>query len=440
VKGLTQHVVTVGVQNGSKEHEMSTHFNYLLDDLDRDFFQKVAKEQAVSNLPIQSSEIALETVKTASYEPESSFEKIASQLESDLEIIKLSGERGMGMGASRRAGRYMSQYENDPSLSDDEYVQIFDKVAFDMLEADMETARFDLKMASPPEMHDWVDFQLGKVAFEHCQDFLSTFGYLPLGKEAGVMGAAEKLLSKGFGNAERASSMASAASAAAAAERAGAAAAAERAGAAAERRFATRTAKRGIGETGGGIRSKIHSPGARAKTFRVRSALSGNIRGLKSKFHHNRLLANEKNLDRVAANQRRLRALHAAAMESGNAFKIGKLSKHLEVNADRMIERERKISRHAGEFGEAAIPKIDSVSSKSVSSAKEGGKKARNAANEAKGQTGGKHNIDTSSPKNAKETMDRAKSEGWWGSLSETEKKNIAIAAGAGLLAGHVLN
>jgi hypothetical protein len=36
--------------------------------------------------------------------------------------------------------------------------------------------------------------------------------------------------------------------------------------------------------------------------------------------------------------------------------------------------------------------------------------------------------------------MNKAKNEGWWSSLSETEKKQVAMAAGGGLLAGKVLD
>jgi len=146
-----------------------SHFDYLLDDEGREFFQKVAESRAVSSLPRAPAKAALELVKQAAAEPISGFEKVATRLETDIEIIKMAGSCGEDFGMTKRASAYMDRIELEHDLTNAENVLLFNKVAFAALEGDIEEARGSLHLEFPKEAEE-VDVLLGGIVANSIED------------------------------------------------------------------------------------------------------------------------------------------------------------------------------------------------------------------------------------------------------------------------------
>lgn len=136
---------------------MRDHFSYLLDDDAGAFFQKAANRAAA---PAQRALPAMD--KTASAAP--SFEKLASRLDRDIEIIKVAGACGTGGGMMRRADAYIDRLINiESDISPEEFGEIFDKVAAAAIMGDLEAAFAELTADVEPELHHVVERTLAKI-------------------------------------------------------------------------------------------------------------------------------------------------------------------------------------------------------------------------------------------------------------------------------------
>lgn len=417
---------------------MSSHFDYLIEDDAQDFFQKVAEERAVSSIERDRPSVALETVKTASVEePQTGFEKIAMRLDRDIEIIKMAGATGPEFGATMRGLNYLSKVAMEAQISSDEYYEVMGKVAYETLNTDMAEARAQLRLVHAEEDWDEVDVELGKVAFE----ILDGMPKEAFGARA-LTGAAKMLRG------------ATAASGAKGIRALGKPSVADRvrSGAGNLKGYADRgfsaagRAVKGVGGVAAATPAALGKAGRRIRSapnvMRARSA--------------------QGKIDRTARKHNRVAAAHAEDVRRGKEItqsitpsmsaaerkaKVGELA-HLRTNID---SRSRKMKDLAGKNMEAKAKRDDLIGarrSRKLEDAKqtEGGRRASEATSGKKGKKGGegkkgkKGKIDTSTPEAAKKTKKKAKEEGWWNSLSETEKKQISMAAGAGLFAGHVLD
>jgi hypothetical protein len=87
---------------------MTTHFDFLLDDPGRDFFQRVAVERVA---PPPDAPAAL--TKQAKEEP---LDKLAAELDADLQILEGVGDVGLTLGMTKRALRHLARLGDDERL------------------------------------------------------------------------------------------------------------------------------------------------------------------------------------------------------------------------------------------------------------------------------------------------------------------------------------
>lgn len=455
--------VPVGGLDGLKEHKMG-HFDYLLKDDERTFFQGVAEAQAISEMPKVASRVALRTVKTAAPTPQNSFEKLASRIDQDIKIIKMAGLRGRGLGTCERAERYLSKLAYDQGLSAQQYAVVFMKVAVAALDSDFEEIRAHSRLEAPPELYAEFDAELGKIASETLEMLMDECSFVTgISKEAGIPQIAAKLL--GGGTARRAATKALAPTV-------GKGLVSKIPGAA--------TAKAIGGEIGAGARSL---KGAATTVKRQgQGALSGSL----GEVRQWRLGSAQRRVDKTLARQnQRARAYKAAIKDipkdptTGGIVATGKAAKYrsqLEKGSIKLKKQKATLRAREAARQESITPKnVTRAGNKPAATAKAEAAQAakrsdagdvvrrkqpgdsnvvgetgdRSLVGEtskklqrkpASASSGGPNEINTSSPSAAQNTMNTAKNEGWWSSLSDTEKKQISMAAAGGFLASKALD
>ena len=140
---------------------MSKHFSYLVDDESEDFFQKVAFQEA-GVAPARAA--PPEMKKEASFT--SDFEKVASRLDRDLGIIKSAGQCGMNGGMVKRASAYLDAVASNSNLSPEEFGEIFEKVAGDAIQTDLDYCFQQICQDLPDAYHEDVALGLAKIGYD----------------------------------------------------------------------------------------------------------------------------------------------------------------------------------------------------------------------------------------------------------------------------------
>lgn len=140
---------------------MSKHFSYLVDDESADFFQKTAFQEA-GVAPARAA--PPEMSKQAAFTSE--FEKVASRLDRDIGIIKSAGQCGLNGGMVKRAAAYLDAVASNSNLSADEFGEIFEKVAGEAIQTDLDYCFEQICQDVPSEYHEEVALGLSKIGFE----------------------------------------------------------------------------------------------------------------------------------------------------------------------------------------------------------------------------------------------------------------------------------
>lgn len=167
---------------------MNKHFAYLTQSDEADFFQKVAGEQAKSRRPVASSSIT----KTAMQQLLGgiTFEKVAGRIDRDIGILKIAGPSGMNAGMQKRAGAYLDQLVEQCEMTDEEYGEIFDKLAAESILGDMSAAFDHLSDGLDHAYHPWLRGEIQKLGYELTVHAMHE-------KEAGLLSGIGKLLGRG---------------------------------------------------------------------------------------------------------------------------------------------------------------------------------------------------------------------------------------------------
>ena len=174
--------------DGPTEADMRDHFSYLTDEPSGAFFQKLAEAKAA--VPARAVAVA-PMAKTAS--AASPFEKIAGRLDRDLAIIRDIGPRGVNAGMQKRADAYIDHILNQADLTEEEFGEVFDKIAAAAIMGDLEAAFQQLTEGVPEELHHVVEQTLAKVGHDLISIAL-------LEKEANLLSSAGKWLGRGVGH------------------------------------------------------------------------------------------------------------------------------------------------------------------------------------------------------------------------------------------------
>lgn len=142
---------------------MHDHFAYLLEEPTRDFFQKIANDEAGprANQPAPMTKTA-----SAVRPPATAFEKVAGRLDRDLGILKEAGACGVNGGMQHRANAYIDVLLSHTDLTPVEFGEVFDKVAATAIETDLHAAYGQLCDGLPEHEHHLVDEVLIKVGME----------------------------------------------------------------------------------------------------------------------------------------------------------------------------------------------------------------------------------------------------------------------------------
>lgn len=162
---------------------MNNHFSYLIDDAA--FFHKVACERAEAD-GARPRKLATSMIKKAS--SQSSFEKWASRLDSDLAMLKEVGEYGANAGMMKRADAYFDWISSQGDLSRQELALLFDKIAAEAIQTDLDAIYAEATSIAPEHEHWIVERTLAKVGHEMAH-------YALLEKQASFGTAAGELLS-----------------------------------------------------------------------------------------------------------------------------------------------------------------------------------------------------------------------------------------------------
>jgi len=143
---------------------MTNHFSYLYEDDEKDFFQDLAKEAAEAELPRANVPV----VKTASAKSSNvnGFEKVASRLENDLFIVKTAGPSGICLGAVRRGLGHFDNIINQVDMDAEQAAELFDKVAAETIQHDLEIARAELYKLGGEEYSEWIDDEIRGAGLE----------------------------------------------------------------------------------------------------------------------------------------------------------------------------------------------------------------------------------------------------------------------------------
>lgn len=141
---------------------MGNHFEYLTGDDSIEFFQKVAEDVACQV-------------------PQTHFQKLASHLDTDIHFIKTAGPTGEDLGATERAREYIAKVAASDTLLPSELNFVWDKVAGEALETDLNSWRASLHDELPEECWPAVDhdlqkgfLELTKVAQQEKEAFIGT--------------------------------------------------------------------------------------------------------------------------------------------------------------------------------------------------------------------------------------------------------------------------
>lgn len=143
---------------------MSDHFAYLLEEDSGDFFQKAAEDEAHQVVSAATAVAPARMEKTAS-----AFEKFASRVDSDIEILKTAGDCGLSLGACRRTDRYMDSLLSRADLVEG-FEEVWDKLAASAIEADIEAARYQLYDMVEPDWYPHVDQDLAEIGADLVKD------------------------------------------------------------------------------------------------------------------------------------------------------------------------------------------------------------------------------------------------------------------------------
>lgn len=174
--------------DGQMEANVTKHFAYLFEDDSKDFFQKIAIENAIESKAATQA-VTPKMVKQASASTE--FEKVAGRLERDLGILKHAGSCGLDAGMQKRANAYIDVLLSQVDLTAEEFGPVFDKVAAAAIQVDLEAAYHQLCKELDEDEHQYVDDVLIKVGHEITRLAL-------LEKEA-FLGAAARFLGRAAG-------------------------------------------------------------------------------------------------------------------------------------------------------------------------------------------------------------------------------------------------
>ena len=159
---------------------MNKHFSYLLDDQSRDFFQKVAEDNARAS---SAPRAPVPFTKTAS----SPMVKLAQRIERDMGILKAAGPTGTGLGMCKRAARYIDRVM--PELSPRDGLELFKKVAAEAISVDMEAAEDQLCRKYPGD-EKWAHELISTVARDLVADTIKLASVLDLATEVAGEGLA----------------------------------------------------------------------------------------------------------------------------------------------------------------------------------------------------------------------------------------------------------
>lgn len=144
---------------------MNRHFDFLFTDQSEEFFQKFAMADVGIPATIPAP-VAM--TKTAS--AKTGFEKMASRLDRDLGILKTAGQCGTGFGMCKRADAYIRVLLSNVNLTPAEFGEVFDKVAGEAIDTDLNESWVELSAECPEELHPWLEHELTKLARGMVQD------------------------------------------------------------------------------------------------------------------------------------------------------------------------------------------------------------------------------------------------------------------------------
>jgi hypothetical protein len=141
---------------------MTDHFAYLYNDDEQEFFQKIACDIADEGTPSAATPM----VKTASSPEVMTFEKVASRFDQDMFIIKTAGPSGFNLGAIRRGMAHFDFTVENVDMEDDQVVEMFDKIAAETIQHDLEVCRQALYKLGGEEYKEWVDAEIAAAGLE----------------------------------------------------------------------------------------------------------------------------------------------------------------------------------------------------------------------------------------------------------------------------------
>ncbi len=145
------------------------HFSYLVTDDANAFLQKVACDDAEAVYGVRPVARQPEPMeKRAS--PDTPFEKIAARLERDIGILKTAGPCGLSFGMCKRANAYIDHLLSSVGLGPDEFAQVFDKVAAEAIETDLNASWEQLSAGCPDDLKPWLEWELAKIGYELAAD------------------------------------------------------------------------------------------------------------------------------------------------------------------------------------------------------------------------------------------------------------------------------
>jgi hypothetical protein len=137
---------------------MNEYFRYLVDDDATRFFEKVAREEAELVVTRAADQSATET--------RASTRSMETTINRDLGILKAAGSAGMSLGTVHRADVYFDRLVQDGQIPPDSHGAVFDKIAGEAIQADIEAARAHLYSLADEDQRHWIDAELAKVALD----------------------------------------------------------------------------------------------------------------------------------------------------------------------------------------------------------------------------------------------------------------------------------
>ena len=141
---------------------MTRHFNFLVDDDTRNFFQKVACDG------VEVPEIAPDRMeKTASIQ-KTAVEQLDERINTDLAIINMAGPVGRTFGMCKRSMNYLDKIASDPILlANPEYSRaVFEKVAASAIDLDITEGTRQLCEGAPEECHAEIRSKMAQLGLD----------------------------------------------------------------------------------------------------------------------------------------------------------------------------------------------------------------------------------------------------------------------------------